>query len=523
MGTYLSVIRTLLVVLLSVGLWSCGSTSGEGTDEDSNIVSEIDEATSDMSEEEGGDEESLSEGGEEGADEEFASEYEDEEKGDEAAAAEGEEEGGDEVAEGEEEGGEKAEGEEEFADEDFQDEDFQEEGGEGGEEVAEGDEEGFEDFDEEGGDEAAGEEGADREVAQEGGEPTLEALDGSSEEAMNEPPAKAGGETAEAGAEGGDYPDAQVEEPGASGEVAAADGDGEAPAQGWVPVKKIKDVPFEKNGRLLNTVYIFRTDTDLASVSQKIFGEDRSAQLLEDNPHLARGAKTGDKLYYNSPSRPTDSSTMKVAYEDVGQVAQEYVTKVGDNIRSFSESLLGFPDAWKEVWATNASVESKDEVSEGLSLRYWKDDLGSLNTKMAETAAPTPELDATAAAAAKDFGAAGGAGTLPPPPPVPGGSDFESGLQDMASANQAPPPPPPPLPGGDVAGAVPPPVEGTPTVPGLAADKHAGGGPAGGLGALGGDSSMMIYVALGLLAAVALFIKKKKSARAPSVFEATQV
>ncbi|MCB0384415.1 MAG: hypothetical protein KDD43_03410 [Bdellovibrionales bacterium] len=524
MGNMSLAIRTLIMLLLALGLWSCGSTSGEGVDEDSNLVSEIDEATSDISEDEGGDEESLlSEGDEEGgAEEEFASEYEEGEEGDQAAADEGgDEEAGDEMAADEGE-------DEEFADEDFEDEDFADDEGE---EVAEGDEEGFDDFEDFG----EGEEGADREVAQEeGGEPTLEALDGSSEEAFNEP--AEGGDIAaadvgaeEVGAAEGEYPDAQVENPddlaAAPMEVAAAD-EGyadEAPAQSWIPVKKIKDAPFYRNGRLLNTVYIFRSDTDLASVSQKIYGEDRSATLLEDNPHLANGADPGDKLYYNSPSRPNDSAAMKVAYEDVGQAAQEYVTQVGDNIRSFSASLLGFPDAWKEVWATNAEVESKAEVAEGMSLRYWKDDLGSLNTKLAANDQP-PDLDSAMSGVANDFNNdMPGAGAPPPPPPP--GPDFEAGLQDMASSGTTGvPPPPPPIPGGDMGAPPPPapqPIAGSPTIPG--GDPAGADGAAGTIGGLGGDSSTMIYVALGLLAAVALFIKKKKSARAPSVFEATQV
>ncbi|MCB0365626.1 MAG: hypothetical protein H6624_04335 [Bdellovibrionaceae bacterium] len=526
MGKMSLAIRTLMMLLLATNLWSCGSTSGEGVDEDSNLVSEIDEATSDISEEEGGDEESLlSESDEEGgAEEEFASEYEEGEEGEQAAVEEGgDEEAGDEMAAGDEEGEFE---DEEFADEDFEDEDFAEEG----EEVAGGDEEGFDEFE----DFEEGEEGADREVAQEeGGEPTLEALDGSSEDAFNEPAAEGGDIAAadvgaeEVGAEG-EYPDAQVENPdelaAAPMEVAAAD-EGyadEAPAQSWIPVKKIKDAPFYRNGRLLNTVYIFRQDTDLSSVSQKIFGEDRTATLLEDNPHLASGADPGDKLYYNSPNRPNDSGSMKVAYEDVGQAAQEYVTQVGDNIRSFSASLLGFPDAWKEVWATNGEVESKSEVAEGMSLRYWKDDLGSLNTKLAANDAP-PELDSAMSGVANDFNNdMPGAGAPPPPPP---GPDFEAGLQDMASSGTttgAPPPPPPPVPGGDMAPPPPSPqpIAGAPTIPGDAATSADG---AGGIGGLGGDSSTLIYVALGLLAAVALFIKKKKSARAPSVFEATQV
>ena len=536
MGKKTFALRFLLALILAIGLWSCGSTDDGGVDEDSNLVSEIDEATEDISEEEGGDEEELlSEGDDEEAEEEFEEEYA---EGDQEEGAEEGDEDSEEFAEGgEEEGDEVGDDEgEEFADEDFDDEDFEDEDGQ--EDVAEGGgDEDFEDFEDE--------EGADREVAQEGegqnDEPQLEALDGSSEDAFNEPPAEgeasnvaAADVTAEevGGGEGGDYPDAQVENPdelaGAPMDVAADEGDyGEEPAQSWIPVKKIKDAPFYRNGRLLNTVYIFRNDTDLASVSTKIYGEDRSDMLLQDNPHLGRGADPGDKLYYNSPNRPDDSAEMKVVYEDVGAVAQEYVTQVGDNIRNFSSQLLGFPDAWKEVWATNMEVDSKGEVAEGLTLKYWKDDIGSLNTNLADNQ-KQPELDSGMSGVANDFNSDFAGGGAPPPPP-PGGPDLEGDLANMASTT-APPPPPPPMGGGAEMAPPPPPpppvAGGTgtppPPLPGAeagAADPAGGGG----IGAVAGDSSTLIYVALGLLAAVALFIKKKKSARAPSVFEATQV
>src|SRR5438876_1017644 len=61
----------------------------------------------------------------------------------------------------------------------------------------------------------------------------------------------------------------------------------------------IKDVPFKKGGQLLNTVYIAREGDTLQSVSEKLFGENKTKLLKKTNPYLKnRDLKTGDKVYF---------------------------------------------------------------------------------------------------------------------------------------------------------------------------------------------------------------------------------
>lgn len=515
MDKIFSQLRFLMPIFLVLGLGSCGMLGGAGNDDESNIVSEIDEATEDISADEGGsaDQELTSENESGDAQEDFQSEYEDSE-------AQGE------VADNKDQ-------KEEFSDDEFSDEELDSAANDNeetadGEEIAGADDENFEDF-EEFDDETQPK--PERDVAQ-NEEPVLEGLDDKSAQALNEPPEDSGASETDP-----NYPDATVENasdlasesaPVEELEANASDGENEGnnaekpAALGWIPVKKIKSEPFYRNGRLLNTVYIVRTDTDLGSISKKIYGEDRRATLLEDNPHLANGAKTGDKVYYNSPSRPNDTSMMKVAYEDVGAVAQEYVTRAGDNIRTFSEKILGFPNAWKEVWATNFNVESKGEVEEGINLRYWRDDLGSLNTKLAGQAQP-PGLDVAGTTATEDFNSGfngdDGMAVPPPPPPEPHLNNNGSMAQNSTAPSMNTVMPPPDIP--PVADIAPPPPPPPPEIPEKPSVATSGGGPIGGMMAT--DSTTLIYVALGLVAAVALFIKRKKSARAPSVFEATQV
>ena len=144
------------------------------------------------------------------------------------------------------------------------------------------------------------------------------------------------------------------------------------PVRRWVPVKKIAQEAFRKNGYLVNAVYIARPGDTVESVSQKIFGSTQgAADILAINPNLHKGVKTGDKLYYNSPSRGNDASRLLFYYEEIGLQPETYISKEGDNIRKISQQLLGDEHSWKEVWATNFQVNSKWRIPAGLSLRYW--------------------------------------------------------------------------------------------------------------------------------------------------------
>lgn len=262
-------------------------------------------------------------------------------------------------------------------------------------------------------------------------------------------------------------------------------------------LKKIADAPFERNGVLLNAVYLSRPGDTYKSVSTKIYGSaDKAKELKKVNPFLGAKLKVGDKIYYNSPQRPTDNTKLVTLYEDLGMEPEIYVAKAGDNIRPVSKNLLGDTNSWKEVWSTNPSVESKQDLSEGTQLRYW---------------------------ASSDVSAPPQAAAAPPPPPPPPAPDPMPAADDLAA--NSPPPPPPPQPGdpnapnaGAAAGAVepppppPPPMPEPPPPPPVAAQ----GKPKG--NAVAEDPMDTIYLGAGaglVLLAVGLYvvIRKKKSRR----------
>ncbi|MCB0379083.1 MAG: hypothetical protein KDD33_11380 [Bdellovibrionales bacterium] len=182
--------------------------------------------------------------------------------------------------------------------------------------------------------------------------------------------------------------------------------------QNWIPVVKIKEDPFFRNERLMNSVYIARPGDTLPNISNKIYGADKSSQLLDDNNHLAKGIDPGDKVYYTSPNRPEDKSTLKVYYDDIGLPPQKYITQQGDNIRRLGSKLLGFPEGWKELWAINPQVDSKTILPDGTELRYWTGEEQPVQVMAQTEEVPVADPEGS------DPGAMEMAGSTEPPPPA---------------------------------------------------------------------------------------------------------
>lgn len=232
----------------------------------------------------------------------------------------------------------------------------------------------------------------------------------------------------------------------------------------FFPLQKVKEAAFMKNGALLNRVYIARQKDTAKSISQKLYGADRTKELKSWNSSMARGVKVGDKIYYASPSNPNDSQ-MLTYYEDIGVPSTTYTSQPGDNIRRVSKELLGSSESWKEVWSTNPQVESKGDIPAGLTLRYWPTGVDAgVATPIAaaptvpETKSkgpagqpPAPEEDPFADLPPPSSSTAMAQNDIPPPPPPPppppsGDSGAASGQVDPLSAAPPPPPPPPDVP-----------------------------------------------------------------------------
>lgn len=158
----------------------------------------------------------------------------------------------------------------------------------------------------------------------------------------------------------------------------------EKPKPALISLKKIKSAPYRKMGNLVNAVYIARPGETLKDISQKIYGSDQLSALYAINPHLkSRSVKVGDKIYYNSPLRKEDDSRLLFYYQDINAPSSIYTLSSGDNIRQVASQLLGHPDSWKEIWATNPELESKGQITSSASIVYW-----AVGSAAAEKASP---------------------------------------------------------------------------------------------------------------------------------------
>lgn len=291
-----------------------------------------------------------------------------------------------------------------------------------------------------------------------------------------------------------------------------------------------------KDGAWINTVYVARPKESLADISMKLFGSDRSADLkkVAENSYLRnRAPRGGDKIYYSSPNRPDDSSKTLMYQEDMGMMPETYVAKKGDNLRTVSKELLGYDNAWKEVWTSN-SVESKAGLKEGELLRYW----AAADTTAAAPAMPAAPaegsanlIDSSQAPAATAQTApptetlppppADAAANLPPPPPPmdgmapPADPMAPPPADPMAAAgSEGLPPPPPETAAADV--PPPPPPEEVAEAPRkkINLDEEMAAEEEGGLD----SDTMMSMGALGVLVALLAFViirrKKQKAAEA---------
>lgn len=307
---------------------------------------------------------------------------------------------------------------------------------------------------------------------------------------------------------------------------------GATASAGGSAMKKVNGLtPYQaKAGGWVNTVYIARPKEKLADISQKIYGSDKTADLkaIADNSYLkSRAPKAGDKIYYVSPNRPDDSAKMLLYYEDMGLVPKTYVAKPGENLRKVSKNLLGYDNAWKEVWSSNA-IESKTSLKDGEILRYWTND----SNEVMAAAPPSPPPQGAATVATQPPPATG---QMAPPPPAPDAAATLPPPPADANANLPPPPPDAAAAAGATAATTPPPPSQEappPPPPPPAAEDTAAAAPAGGKkakanldeaaaeeeegsGGLSTDT-MMSMGALGVLVALLAFViirKRKQKAQ----------
>lgn len=293
---------------------------------------------------------------------------------------------------------------------------------------------------------------------------------------------------------------------------------------------KLADLtPYAYEGGFVNTAYIVRPNENLKLISQTIFGSDKSKELKKINSFLkSRAPRAGDKIFYVSPNRPSDSARMITYYEDTGMVPETYVAKKGDNLRKVAKNLLGYSDGWKEVWATNG-LETKAKMSEGDTFRYWKsaatitpsmplaqnDGAQVIDNPNQLPAAPTQEPMAMNPSVDMAQQPEGSMPTeLPPPPP-----DMAANPPPPAPDMAPPPPPdmaanPPPPPAPDM--APPPPAPDMAATAESQSDKKPAGDATMEEAPVDAEQDMYTMLGIGVLVcgAIAFVIVKRRKKKA---------
>jgi hypothetical protein len=311
----------------------------------------------------------------------------------------------------------------------------------------------------------------------------------------------------------------KAEEPVQDNSVAATSDFNEPIKVATGSLKKVDEVPRKGPGGVwLNAVYIARPGDTFTKISKRIYGSKDQASSLRKSNSWISSLKPGNKVYYNSPKRPDDNSKVLTFFEDEGIAPEIYVAKEGDNIRSVSKELLGYSNAWQEVWSTNAVV-SRGDLQPGTELRYWK----SMPAAIELPAATNVAANAPAEMPAQPFvpqQAEVPVDSAPPPPPVAESTppaEMPPPAQDMAAAQPPPPPPdmaiappqelppPPPPPVAEVSPPPPPPPVETPVAAASVEDDS--GAAEGGI-----TSDTMVLGGAGALALilVGLIIARKR-------------
>ncbi len=301
-------------------------------------------------------------------------------------------------------------------------------------------------------------------------------------------------------------------------------------------LKKTRDAPFTVGGQLLNSVYVARSGDDYKKIAKAIFGDAKKSKSLKSgNPAIAK-VNVGDKVYYNSPNRPTDDTAMKTYQEDTGAAPEVYVAREGDDLKKVARSLLGSTKNWKEPWVTNTDLESKGALVAGTEIRYFKQGIeaagsggGMDGAKIAKNdVAPfspadqmmPPPLDQMAPPPADQMAANSmpppPADQMLPPPPDMGGAASGTTVAELPPppAEMAPPPPPPV----EQAPPPPPPMEAKPPSTHLVANAAEG---------MSNDDLMMGLGAAGILAAgiagMMVIRKRRQQKEMAAAFGDTQI
>jgi len=173
------------------------------------------------------------------------------------------------------------------------------------------------------------------------------------------------------------YADGPVEESSSEGGAEGSlspDGQAQAVLQGGPAYRnsafpEIASRAIAKDEYSLNGYVFVRGERSWKDLSRLLYGRDDRATLLSQWNANAE-IKPGAVIYYNSPFRPDDTSSLKSFDSDFGMTLTSVSVAAGDTLSSIAANVYGSPDAWRELATLNANgLTSPDSLEVGQSLQ----------------------------------------------------------------------------------------------------------------------------------------------------------
>ncbi len=167
---------------------------------------------------------------------------------------------------------------------------------------------------------------------------------------------------------------------------------GPVAAYGSRRAPRVKDQPFQVDGRWMNAFYMVRNSQETwTTLSEMIYDRADRADILSQW-NKGGTLKVGRVVYYNSALRPEDSSSMKVLAMDFGIPMETITIKRGDTLSLIGQAMYGDAQTWKELAALNPQISSPDiiQVGQTLSVQPAQLDTRSILKQLIAAASANP-------------------------------------------------------------------------------------------------------------------------------------
>jgi len=154
----------------------------------------------------------------------------------------------------------------------------------------------------------------------------------------------------------------------------------------------INDKVVEKDGVKLNRYYFLRPGDHTEKVSELLYGNrNMSDKLLKWNGGIEQWVP-GNMIWYNSPVDKNDTK-LHSFYEESHVALKEYKVQKGDSLKVLAARFYGDIRCWAELAHINSLGKDASNVSEGSTLKFAPEKLGTTTVQAEAVKAPADAED----------------------------------------------------------------------------------------------------------------------------------